>query len=151
MHSPSQNRMSPPPPPVRESPRVPVRCPSSSRLVWSSALETDASNGDHAHVVVKHSWCEGRRQEVETDLLTKCKDDFGTPKHHYSFCPADIRGAPMSTARFLPTEGERLEVFHWAITPISKVPSLPQYRYLWIHVSKLVGRSLVHAKTPWEL
>jgi len=57
----------------------------------------------------------------------------------------------MSTARFLPTDDERLEDSHWAITPGSQVPSRPQRRYLWIHVSKLVGRSLIHAKTPWEL
>ena len=128
-----------------------MRCPSSSRLVWSSALETDASNGDHAQVVVKHSWYEGGRQEVEADLLARCKDDFGTPKHHYSFCPTDTRGASMSTTRFLPTDEEQLKDFHWAVTTAFKVPSCPQRRFLWIHVSKLRGRSLVHAKTPWEL
>ena len=128
-----------------------MRCPSPWRLVWSSPLETDTTNRDNAHVVVKYSWCEDKRQKVEADLLAKCKDDFGTPDHHYSFCPTDTRGAPTSTARFLPTEEEGLKDFHWAITPTSKVPSHPQRRYLWIHVSKLVGRSLVRAKTPWEL
>ena len=57
----------------------------------------------------------------------------------------------MSTARFLPAGEEHLEDFHWAVNLTSKVPSHPQRRYLWIHVSKLVGQSLVHAKTPWEL
>ena len=128
-----------------------MRCPSSSTLVWSSALETDAANGGHSHVVVKHSWCEGGLQEAEADLLAKCKDDFDTPNHHYSFCPTDTRGASMSTARFLPTDEERLEDFHWAITSVFEVPSHPQCRYLRVHVSKLVGQSLVHAKTPWEL
>ena len=102
-------------------------------------------------MVVKHSWCEDRRRKVEAELLAMCKDDFGTPDHYYSFCPTDTRGAPMSTARFLPANEERPEDFHWAITSSSKVPSHPQHRDLWIHVSKLVGRSLVHAKTPWEL
>jgi len=128
-----------------------VSCPSTSTSFWSSDLGTDATNDDHAHVVVKHSWCEDERQTVEADLLTKCKDTFGTPNHHYSFCPTDTRGAPTSTARFLPTDEEQLEGFHWAITPGSKPPSHPQRRQLWIHVSKLVGRSLVHAKTPSEL
>ena len=128
-----------------------MRRPSPSILVWSSDLETDATNGDQAYVVVKHTWCEDKRQKVEADLLASCKDDFGTPDHHYSFCPTDARETPTSTARFLPTEEEQLEDFHWAITSSSKVPSHPLRRYLWIHVSKLVGRSLVHAKTPWEL
>ena len=57
----------------------------------------------------------------------------------------------MSTARFLPTDEERLEDFHWAITSVFKVPSHPQCRYLRVDVSELVGRSLVHAKAPWEL
>ena len=137
--------------PARDSPPIPVTRPSPSELFWSSNLETDATNGDRAHVVVKHSWSEDGRQEVEAKLLTKCKEDFGTPDHHYSFCPTDTRGAPMSTARFLPTKEEHLEEFHWKLTSTSKVPSRPQRRYLWVHVSKLVGHSLVHAKTPWEL
>ena len=128
-----------------------MRSPSSPEFIWSSALETDDSNGDYVHVVVKYSWCEARRHKVEADFFTKCKNDFGTPEHHYSFRPTDTRGAPMSTARFLPADEERLEDFHWPITSASKVPSHSQRRYLWIHVSKLVGRSLVHAKTPWEL
>jgi hypothetical protein len=88
---------------------------------------------------------------VEADLLAKCEDGFGTPHHHYSLCPTDSRGEPMSTARFLPTKNEKPENFHWAITSDSEVPSHPEYRSLWIHVSKLVGRSLVHAKTPLDL
>ena len=142
----------PPTTPARHRPHhIPMNGPSPSMLVWSSAPDTDSVNGDHAHVVVKHSWCEDRRQPVEADLLARCKDDFGTPDHHYSFCPTDAHGKPMSTARFLPTDDEQLRDFHWKITTASKVPSHPQRRRLWIHVSKLVGRSLVHAKTPWEL
>ena len=118
---------------------------------WSSPLEIVTPNGDPAHVVVKLMWCEDKRQEVEAEILTACKDEFGTPDHHYSFCPTDTRKEPVSTARFLPTDGEQLEDFHWAFLPGSKVPSHPQRRSLWFHVSKLVGRSLVHAKTPWEL
>jgi hypothetical protein len=102
-------------------------------------------------MVVKHSWCEDERHNVEADLLVQCKSEFGTPNHHYSFCPTDAQGNPMSTSRFLPTINEVLKDFHWAITPTSELPSHPQRRHLWIHVSKLVGRSLVHAKTPWEL
>jgi len=134
--------------PVRD--RVPVGCPSLSNSVWSSDPGTDATDGDHAYVV-KHSWCEDERQAVEAELLAGCKDDFGTPNHRYSFCPTNTHGEPTSTARFLPTDEEQLEGFHWAITPDSKVPPHPQRRQLWIHVSKLVGQSLVHAKTPWEL
>ena len=120
-------------------------------MTWSLPLDTGTTNGDRAYVVVKHSWCEDGRKGVEADLLAKCKDDFGTPSHHYSLSPNDIRGEPMSTARFLPTDSEQLGDFHWAITAASQVPSYPLRRYLWIHVSKLVGRSLVHAKTPWDL
>jgi len=134
--------------PIRESPHIPMRHPSSKSFLWSSALEIDPSKGTHAYAVVKHSWCEDK---VEAELLIQCKDDFGTPNHYYSFCPTDTRGALMSTARFLPTDEELPEDFHWPITSTPKVPSHPQRRYLWIHVSKLVGRSLVHAKTPWEL
>jgi len=57
----------------------------------------------------------------------------------------------MSTARFLPGGDEKLKDFHWAITDNFKVPSRPERRVLWIHVSKLVGRSLVHAGTPWDM
>ena len=101
-------------------------------------------------VAVKHPWCEDKRQ-VEADLRASCNDDLGTPNHHYSFCPTDAQGKPIFTARFLPANHERLEGFHWAITAASKVPSHPQRRHLWIHVSKLVGRSQVHAETPWAL
>ena len=128
-----------------------MKRPSQSTATWSLPLDTGTANGGHAYVVVKHSWCEDRRQQVEADLLAECKDDFGTPSHHYSFCPTDARGEPMSTARFLPTDNEQPRDFHWAITTSSQVPSRPLHRCLWIHVSKLVGRSLVHAKTPWEL
>ena len=128
-----------------------MKCPAPSELVWSSDLDADSANGDRACVVVKSSWCEDKRHKVEADLLAKCKDGFGTPNHHYSFCPTDAHGNPMSTARFLPTGKERLSDFHWKITAASQVPSDPQRRHLWVHVSKLVGRSLVHAKTPWEL
>ena len=101
--------------------------------------------------MVKHSWCEDERRNVEADLLSKCKKCFGTPRHYYSFCPTDSRGNPMSTARFLPTVEEKLADFHWAIPANPHVPLDPQRRSLWIHVSELVGKSLVHAKTPWEL
>ena len=57
----------------------------------------------------------------------------------------------MSTARFLLADNEQPMDFHRAITPTSQVPSNPQRRRLWIYVGKLVGESLVHAKTPWEL
>jgi len=57
----------------------------------------------------------------------------------------------MSTARFLPTVEEELADFHWAISAGSRDPPGAQRRSLWIHVSELVGRSLVHAKTPWDL
>ena len=60
-------------------------------------------------------------------------------------------GEPIFAARFLPTDQEKPEDFHWAITSDYKVPSNPQRRSLWIHVSKLVGQSLAHAKTPWDL
>ena len=113
----------------------------------------DTAGSSRASVVVKHSWCEDERQEVEAKLLNRCRGDFGTPNHHYSFCPTDTQGNPMSTARFLPAKDEdkELETFHWAITPSSQVPSLPLHRYLWFHVGKSIGQSLVHAKTPWEL
>jgi hypothetical protein len=128
-----------------------MKSPSPSKLVWSSPLKTKIANGDYSSVVVKHSWCEDKHWDVEADLLTKCKDHFGTPHHHYSFCPTNSQGKPISTARFLPTDEEKLEDFHWAITSNSNIPSYPQNRNLWIHVSKLVGQSLVHAKTPWDL
>ena len=54
----------------------------------------------------------------------------------------------MSTARSSPTDEEQLGGFNQAITPDSE-PSLPSSAPT--HVSKLVGRSLVHAKTPLEL
>jgi len=57
----------------------------------------------------------------------------------------------MSTARFLPAVKEELADFHWAISANSQVLPGPRRRSLWIHVSELVGRSLVHAKTPWDL
>ncbi|KAF9643513.1 hypothetical protein BDM02DRAFT_3104306, partial [Thelephora ganbajun] len=101
--------------------------------------------------VVKHSWYEEKRHKVEAELLTKCKGDFRTPNHYYSFCPIDPRGGPVSTARFLSVEGELLEEFQWKIRNDSQVPSHPQSRTLWIRVTKLVGRSLVHPKTPWDL
>jgi hypothetical protein len=122
-----------------------------STLVWSSALDVDLVNGDPAYVVVKHLWYEEGRWGKEADLLTECKDDFGTPNHRYSFCPTDPYGKPVSTARFLPTNDEQLKDFHWKITAASQVPSEPQRRRLWVHVSELAGRSLIHAKTPWEL
>lgn len=125
-----------------------MKSPSSWDEVWSSPLDT---NSDHARVVVKHSWCEHKHHEVEAELLVKCRNDFSTPNHCYSFCPKDTRGERTSTARFLPTDDERLKDFHWAITQSSQVPSRPQRRLLWIHVSKLAGQSLVHAKTPWGL
>jgi len=131
-------------------PRFRVKCPSPSKLVWSLPLNTNAADGDRSSVVVKHSWCEDRCQEVEADFLAKSKDGFDSPRHHYSFCPTDSRGKPMSTARFLPAE-EKPEDFHWAINFDSKPPSLPQCRSLWIHASKPVSQSLVHAKTPWDL
>jgi len=53
----------------------------------------------------------------------------------------------MSTARFLPTDWEKPEDSHWAIASDSKAPS----HSLCIHANKLAGRSLVHAKTPWDL
>ncbi|KAF9645822.1 hypothetical protein BDM02DRAFT_399433 [Thelephora ganbajun] len=128
-----------------------VQRPSISTLLWSSDLEPDTGKNDRAYAAVKHSWCEEKRQKVEADLLTKCKDDFGTPNHHRSFCPTDAKRGPISTARFLPVEGEPLEEFHWKTRNDSQAPSHPQSRTLWIHVSNLVGRSLVHSRTPWDL
>jgi len=128
-----------------------VKCPPLLKLVWSSPIYTNTTNGDRVSVVVEHSWCEVGRQEMEADILTKSGDGFGGPRHHYSFCPTDSRGRPVSTARFLPVDGEKLEDFHWAIASDSKTPSHPQCRSLWMHVNKLAGRSLVHAKTPWDL
>lgn len=74
-------------------------------------------------MVVKPSWCEDRRHEVEVDLLVKCEDDFGIPRHHHLFCPTDAQGRPMSTARFLPADDEELKDSHWAITTGPQVPS----------------------------
>lgn len=58
----------------------------------------------------------------------------------------------MSTARFLPADGEKLEDFYWAFSPDHyKAPPNSQCRFMWFHVSKAAGQSLIHAKTPWEL
>ena len=125
--------------------------PSLSTLVWSSNLDPDSSNGDHVYVAVKESWCKEGYGELEADLLSRCKDNFGTPGNHYSFRPTDSCGKPVSTARFLPTAKEQLKDCHWQITSIPRVPSNPPCRDLWVHVNKRIGRSLVHAKTPWQL
>lgn len=101
-------------------------------------------------MLVKYAWYEDERQEVQADLLFKCTNSFGTPRYCYSFCPTDSRGKPMSTARFLPTDGENLSDFHWPVIS-SRVPSSSQCRFMWFHVSKAAGKLLVHAKTPWEL
>ena len=124
-----------------------MKCPSSSKLVWSSPLDTNTANGDRASVVVKHFWYEDGRQEAEGDFLAKPKDSFGGPRHHYPFCPADSCERPVSNARFLPIDGEKPENFHWAIASDSKAPSHSP----WIHASRLAGRSLAHARTPWDL
>ena len=119
---------------------------------WSSDPDPPPENGRPTRVVVvKHSWCEEDRAGVEANLLTASANGFGTPDHCYSFCPKDSRGQPMSTARFLPgkDEEEKLGGFHWGIG--GSTPRVPQRRYLWIHMSRRVGRSLVHAKTPWDL
>ena len=132
--------------------RTSVTRPKFSTCVWSSNLDSSSENGLPAHVVVKHSWCEVSRRGVEAELLNKCKSGFGTPDHCYSFCPKDSRGQPMSTARFLPDDDEEPENFHWGIgdsTP--RDPHHSQHRRLWVHVSRRIGRSLVHAKTPWDL
>ena len=128
-----------------------MKPPSPSKLVWSSPPDTNTVNSDCASVVVKHSWCEDGRQEVEGDFLVKSKDGFGGPRHHYSFYPADSCGRLVSAARFLPIYGEKLEDFHWAIAYNSEVSSHLHCRDLWMHVNKSAGWSLVHVKTPWDL
>lgn len=130
---------------------TPVKCPSVSESIWSSSLNTNTADGDCTSVLVKYAWHEAERQKIRNELLVKCASSFGTTHHHYSFCPADSRGKPMSTARFLPTDGENLRDFHWSVIDRSKVPSDSRCRFMWFHVNQAAGRSLVHAKTPWEL
>jgi hypothetical protein len=127
-----------------------VKCPSVSESIWSSSLNTDIADGNCASVLVNYGWYEEERQKIRSDLLVKCANKFGTPRHHYSFCPADSRGNPMSTARFLPADGENLSDYYWAVLPYSKVPPNPQCRTMWFHVSQAADQ-LVYAKTPWEL
>lgn len=128
---------------------ISLKCPSVSAFVWFSAPDTGHTADDHAHTVVKYLWCGERLQGVGVDILTE--NNFGMPEHHYSLCPSDPRGNPVSTARFLPTNDELPTNFHWKITATSQVPSNLQRRQLWIHVSKPAGRPLIHAKTPWDL
>jgi len=54
----------------------------------------------------------------------------------------------MPTARSSPADGEKPEDFCWATASGSKIPS---HGSPWTHTSRLAGRSLVHAKTPWDL
>ena len=72
--------------------------PSQSTVTWPLPLGTGTANGDRAYVVVKHSWCEDKCQQVEVDLLAKCKDDFSTPGHHYSLCPTNAQEEPVERA-----------------------------------------------------
>lgn len=88
---------------------------------------------------------------MEADILAECKDGSCTPNRHHSLSSTDTRGGPTPTTRFLPTDDEQQRDVYWAITPNSEAPSHPHRSHPSIRVNSLASRSLVHAKTPWDL
>ena len=102
--------------------------------------------------VIKCSWPTDNGNGVEAKLLERCSGQFGTPMHLYSFQACHRSGRPLSNRLFLPSKDENFEDVHWKLFVHGNTlaPS-PEYRSLWVHVSALIGKSLVSAKTPWAL
>jgi len=109
------------------------------------------SEPDLIDLIHKFIWHSKDVADVEAKVFELCKDDFGIPKHHYSAPLRNSNGVPLSNARFLPPPGARLEECHWNITGESGPPPLPDYRELWVHVTKSGADGLSSAHTPLEL
>lgn len=109
------------------------------------------SEPDPIYPIRKSIWHSKDVADVEAKIFKLCKDDFGIPKNYYSAPLRDSNGAPLSNARFLPPPGAQLEEFHWDIIGESGPPPLPDYRELWIHVTKSGADKLSYARTPLEL
>ncbi|KAF7316189.1 hypothetical protein MIND_00137100 [Mycena indigotica] len=107
------------------------------------------------YVVLKGSFVKDdpRHKSIEDQLLKTCSSLFGCPNHHYSFLPVDEDGSPATNHLYLPTPEEVLNdkaQFHWKIFD-QEPPDQPEFRSVSLHISSLVGSSLVLCETPWLL
>ncbi|KAJ7211361.1 hypothetical protein GGX14DRAFT_394273 [Mycena pura] len=116
---------------------------------YSSSLGDVAATEGRFKAVLKTSWQQDQEMILEQELLTVCNGLFGTPRHHYSFRPANADQVPITNHLFLPSpeQAKGLQSFHWDLMSMG-TPSAPEYKSLWVHFCSLVGMSLVLSKDP---
>lgn len=115
----------------------------------SSPLQFNPESVERGRAVIKTSWIQDKDKTIERELLHACHGNFGTAKHHYSFTGHLEGGQPLTNNLYLPADDEIPDAY-WPL--FSKTaPVFPDHRTLVVHVSRPVGRSLIHAKTPWML
>ncbi|KAJ7211362.1 hypothetical protein GGX14DRAFT_624497 [Mycena pura] len=121
-----------------------------ANMHYSSPLgEGVAATNGRFTGVLKTSWQQDQEMILEQELLTVCNGLFGTPRHHYSFRPANADQVPITNHLFLPSpeQAKGLQSFHWDLMSMG-TPSAPEYKSLWVHFCSLVGMSLVLSKDP---
>ncbi|KAJ7229055.1 hypothetical protein GGX14DRAFT_346042 [Mycena pura] len=130
------------------------RSSSRSEQIETISLGDGVESRDgRSAAIVKTSWQQDREVFLEHEILTTCNGLFGTPKHHYSFQPANANGIRTTNHIFLPTpeqakDEDQLKSIYWDVLKPGSDPSQPDWKSLWIHICSLIGMSLVQAKSP---
>lgn len=106
-------------------------------------------------LVVKCSWPNSAKEDIEPSMYAACVNAFGTPQSLGSFVACYRDNQPMCNSIFLPPNGDDVNKYHWAVfnsreksTPI---PKAVEPRMLWITVLTDEGRSLDECSDALDL
>ena len=109
------------------------------------------SSDDSRGVVLKFSWPDSEKRQIEAEMYNGCNGQFGVPEHLVSFEACRSDGATLSKSIFLPAKipGTQFSSYRWYPIPSqSKVdPSPPDYRALSVTVVADEGKSLYHCES----
>ncbi|KAJ3805956.1 hypothetical protein F5876DRAFT_81210 [Lentinula aff. lateritia] len=103
--------------------------------------------------VLKGSWPQVAKRNLEARMFGACTGDFGSPDHIMSFeaCYAD--GSPVSNSIFLPSANDSLENVFWNLHSAKPPPVYPKpdFRSLCFSLTRDESETLENCTSAFEL
>ncbi|KZV74258.1 hypothetical protein PENSPDRAFT_648102 [Peniophora sp. CONT] len=113
-------------PPAVEDPQTMKRFYSGK--VFQPLLEHKLSKPLEETAVLKLSWAEHEKRDLEPELLSRVSGEFGAPDYYDGSLVRDAHGIPVSNHLFLPKDAE-VETCWWPLFALTH-PSQPDHRTL---------------------
>ncbi|KAJ3888429.1 hypothetical protein GG344DRAFT_67980 [Lentinula edodes] len=103
--------------------------------------------------VLKVSWPQAAKRNLEARMFSACTGDFGSPDHIISFEACHEDGSPVSNSIFLPSANDNLENVFWNLHGAKPPPVYPKpdFRSLCFSLTRDEGETLENCTSAFEL